>query len=193
MPPTPTRLLVRLLGALLTASLLALAPGPPAQAAPIEDYAAYQPGTACKPKPKPGAVALGRWIVREFGGGFGGVGRACSASTSEHEEGRAFDWTLDAARKADRERASRFLRRVLAADAAGNTDARARRMGIMYVIWNDRSWASYRGFDPRAYLSSGCSSRKRCSKTLRHRDHLHVSLSRAGGRGDTSWYDGRLD
>lgn len=193
MPPTPVRRLVLLLGALLTASLLVVGPGAPARAAPVEDYASYQAGTACRPKPKPGAVALGHWMVDTFGGGFGGIGRACSSSTSEHEEGRAVDWTLDAAEQADRERASRFLRRVLATDDAGNAHALARRMGIMYVIWNDRMWASYERFEPAAYLSGSCSSRKRCSKTLRHRDHLHVSLSRAGGRGDTSWYDGRLD
>jgi hypothetical protein len=193
-PPTALRRLSLLLGALLTASLLAVGPGAPAQAAPIEDYASYVGGTTCKPKPKPGAVALGRWMVDTFGGGFGGVGRACSPSTSEHEEGRAFDWTLDAARKADRQRASRFLRRVLATDDAGNEHALARRMGIMYVIWNDRIWRSYSDeFSPGRYLSGSCPSRKRCSKTLRHRDHVHVSLSRAGGRGATSWYDGRLD
>ena len=194
MPPTAPRRLALLLGALLTASLLAVGPGAPAQAAPIEDYASYDGGTTCKPKPKPGAVALGQWMVDTFGGGFGGVGRACSASTSEHEEGRAFDWTLDAATKSGRRSAARFLRRVLATDGAGNEHALARRMGIMYVIWNDRIWRSYDDrFTPGAYLSSSCPSRKRCSKTLRHRDHLHVSLSRPGGRGATSWYDGRLD
>ncbi len=31
-----------------------------------------------------------------------------------------------------------------------------------------------------------------CSTTLRHRDHLHVSLTRPAGRGETSWYAGRL-
>ncbi len=193
MPVTATRRLALLLGALLTASVLAVGPGAPAQAAPIEDYAAYVGGTTCKPKPKPGAVTLGHWIVDTFGGRFGGVGRACTASTSEHEEGRAFDWTLDATTKADRQRASRFLRRIFATDADGNEHALARRTGIMYVIWNDSMWASYDRFEREGYLAGSCPSRKRCSKTLRHRDHVHVSLSRAGGRGATSWYDGRLD
>lgn len=193
MPPTAPRRLALLLGAVLTASLLTVGPGAPAHAAPVEDYASYVGGTTCRPKPKPGAVALGHWVVDTFGGGFGGVGRACSASTSEHEEGRAFDWTLDAAKKADRRRASKLLGRVFATDDAGNEHALARRMGIMYVIWNDTMWASYDRFDPEGYLSGSCPSRKRCSTTLRHRDHVHVSLSRAGGRGATSWYDGRLD
>ena len=54
------------------------------------------------------------------------------------------------------------------------------------------AYASYRKFESRDYLASSCASRATCSKTLRHRDHMHISLSRAGGRGETSWYDGRL-
>jgi hypothetical protein len=54
----------------------------------------------------------------------------------------------------------------------------------MYAAWNR--------FEPEPYLSSSCPSRRKCSATLRHRDHLHISQTRAGGRGDTSWYDGRL-
>ena len=68
------------------------------------------------------------------------------------------------------------------------SDELARRMGIMYVIWNDRSYASYRGFAPQPYLSSGCRTRKKCSKTLRHRDHVHISLTRKAARGKLSWY-----
>ena len=33
---------------------------------------------------------------------------------------------------------------------------------------------------------------KRFSKTLRHRDHVHISLSMAGAKGRTSWFEGRL-
>lgn len=137
---------------------------------------------------------LGRWIVRREGGGFGGISRSCdSGGTSEHKEGRAFDWTLDATDRADRRRAAEFLALVRASDKAGNTDARARRMGLMYVIWNDHMYAAWNGFAKADYLSSSCTSKKKCSTTLRHRDHLHLSLSRAGGKGRTSWYDGRVD
>ncbi len=183
-----TRLLLPLLVAVLATLLFA----PPSQAAPIEDYASYQPQTKCRPGAKPGTTVLGRWMVRKYGGAFGGISRACSSSRSEHQEGRAFDWTIDATRKADRLRARAFLTDVLATDQRGNTDARARRMGIMYVIWNDRMYSAWDEFAPEDYLSSSCSRPARCSKTLRHRDHLHVSLTRAGGRGDTSWYARRL-
>ena len=58
----------------------------------------------------------------------------------------------------------------------------------MYVIWNDRMYAAWDGFEPKKYLSSGCRTRRTCSVTLRHRDHMHISLSRAGAQGRTSWY-----
>jgi hypothetical protein len=160
--------------------------------AEIEGYADYQPQTRCADRVKPGTKVLARWAWGR-GGAPGGLLRDCSSGgTSEHKDGRAFDWTLDATRKRDRRVARSFLRRVLASDRQDRPHALARRMGIMYVIWNDRMWSSWDRFDPEAYLSSSCRSRKRCSKTLRHRDHLHVSLSKPGARARTSWYDGRV-
>lgn len=177
---------------LLIASVLAVAPAVSA-ARPIEDYARYQPQTRCSPQAKPGTVALGRWLVQRYGGAYGGVSRACSrTSTSEHAEGRAFDWTLDATTRAGRRTARAFLRDAFATDRAGNPDARARRMGIMYVIWDDEIYSAWNGFEPERYRSSSCRRMRACSPTLRHRDHVHVSLSRAGGRGRTSWFEGRL-
>ena len=176
---------------LLTLAVL-LAPASPAVAAEIEDYARYVPQERCKPQPKPGTKALARWLLRR-GGGEGPMSRSCeSGGTSEHKEGRAFDWTLDASRKKDRRLARAFLDLAFAEDKHGNTDAKARRMGIMYVIWNDHMYAAWDEFRKDDYLSSSCRSRKKCSKTLRHRDHLHLSLSRPGGKGLTSWYDGRV-
>jgi hypothetical protein len=184
-------LLLSLLVAVL-ATLLVAPPSSAGPAGPIEDYASYQPQTRCRPHAKPGTVVLGNWMVETYGGAFGGISRPCGTSTSEHQEGRAFDWTLDAAKKADRRRAKAFLAAVLADDKHGNTDALARRMGIMYVIWNDRMYSAWDEFEPEDYLSSGCTTLESCSKTLRHRDHLHVSLTRPAGRGETSWYAGRL-
>lgn len=183
----------RALTVLLTlAALLALAPAASA-GRPIEDYASYQPQTRCAPKAKPGTEVLGRFLVRRYGGAYGGISRACSrTSTSEHAEGRAFDWTNAATTRAGRRTARAFLADVRATDRAGKTDALARRMGIMYVIWNDRIYSAWNGFDPEPYLSSSCTKVKRCSATLRHRDHVHISLTRKAARGQTSWYDGRL-
>lgn len=183
--------------ALLVAAALAVATllGPAATASvdggglPVEDYATYDPQTTCTKDPRPGTVALGQWLVATYGGAGGAVNRPCSgSSTSEHKDGRAVDWTLDATSPADRKLARAFLAAAFATDAAGNPAALARRMGIMYVIWNDRFYAAYEQFQPQAYLSSSCRSKKKCSKTLRHRDHMHVSLSKAGAKGLTSFY-----
>lgn len=156
---------------------------------PVDDYATYQPQTTCSKQAKAGTVALGQWLVATYGGGGGAVNRPCSGSgTSEHKDGRAVDWTLDASDPADKARAQAFLDAAFATDAAGNPHALARRMGIMYVIWADRSYAAYDGFAKERYLSSGCRVRSKCSKTLRHRDHMHISLSKAGAKALTSFY-----
>jgi hypothetical protein len=180
-----------LAAAVLAASVLLASPGA-ASAAPIEGYAEYDPQTKCARKAKPGTKVLGRWLDRR--GGYASVTtRSCrSGGVSEHKDGRAIDWMLDARRKQDRRVARAFLRLAFATDAAGNAHAKARRMGIMYVIWNDHMYAAWDGFERERYLSSSCKTRKRCSATLRHRNHVHISLSTAGARGATSWYDGRI-
>ena len=188
----------RLLGAGL-AALVALALTPLVAVAlnhetPVEDYASYQPQQRCRDTARPGTKALARWVNRRFDGGRAVASmRACSSSgASEHKDGRAVDWSMDATKRAQRIEVRRFLDRLLRPDAAGNEDALARRMGVMYVIWNDRMYASYREFARAAYRSASCPRLDPCSPTLRHRDHVHISLGKPGSRGDTSWYVGRL-
>ena len=155
---------------------------------PLEPYAGYQPQTTCRRTPKPGVLMLADWLVAR-GGGYGPISRSCAGSSrSEHKESRAFDWLLDATDPADAALAAALLDEVLAPDDTGQPHALARRMGIMYIIWDDRMWASYDGFVEKRYLSSGCRTRRTCSPTLRHRDHVHISLTRQGAKGTTSWY-----
>ncbi|WP_162598723.1 hypothetical protein [Nocardioides gilvus] len=164
---------------------------------PIENYAGYQPPTKCIRKPRAGIRLLAQHLESR-GGAYGGISRACpEKATSEHHESRAFDWTLDARSKRDRVLAKTFLREIFAPDAEGNADALARRMGIMYIIWNDKIWSSYRGFKRADYVSSSCVKKTKkktmkhlhkCSVTLRHRDHMHISLTRKAARGQLSWY-----
>ncbi len=189
---------MRLRISLLLAPVLVLALGlglaAPA-AAGIEDYASYDVPRTCHPKPRPGTLVLGHWVARNYGGGYVGYARSCSRKdgpTSEHQTGRAFDWSLDATSARDRHTAERLMERLFATDRRGNEDALARRMGVMYLIWDDQMFPAWNGFEPEPYLSSSCKTRRKCSRTLRHRDHVHVSLSRQGARGVTSWYDGRL-
>lgn len=159
---------------------------------PPEDYASYQPQTTCRKHPMRGTKALAAWINRKFDGSAAATMDPCGGGTSEHKDGRAIDWMMDATKAADRAEVARFFDKLFATDADGNPHALARRMGIMYLIWDDHLYASYRQFESRDYLNSACPSLKQCSKTLRHRDHVHISLSRPGGRGATSWYAGRV-
>jgi hypothetical protein len=175
--------------AALFVSLVVLLPVA-AAAVPVEGYAPYQPQRKCNPTAKAGTLELARWLQKQYPGtGSLGISRACGhGGVSEHKEGRAFDWAVNHSSARDRGYAKNLLARLFATDRQGNRAALARRMGIMYLIWNDHIYASYRGFAKRDYLSSSCRTKKKCSVTLRHRNHVHISLSRPGGRGDTSWY-----
>jgi hypothetical protein len=155
---------------------------------PLEPYAGYQPQTTCRHTPKPGILLLADWLVAR-GGGYGPISRSCAgSSTSEHKESRAFDWLLDASSDTDQALAAALLDEIFAPDDTGAPHALARRMGIMYIIWDDTMYASYDGFVAKRYLSSSCRKRRTCSPTLRHRDHMHISLTRQGAKGQTSWY-----
>jgi hypothetical protein len=155
---------------------------------PLEPYAGYQPQSTCRRTPKPGVLLLADWLVAR-GGGYGPISRSCAgSSTSEHKESRAFDWLLDARSDTDQALAAALLDELFAPDDTGAPHALARRMGVMYVIWDDTMYASYDGFAAKRYLSSSCRKRRTCSPTLRHRDHLHISLTRQGAKGRTSWY-----
>jgi len=159
---------------------------------PMEPYAGYQPQTSCRRTPKPGVLMLADWLVAR-GGGYGPISRTCAGSSrSEHKESRAFDWLLDATDPVDAALAAALLDEVLAPDDTGQPHALARRMGIMYIIWNDHMYSAWDQFAREDYLSSSCKTRQKCSATLRHRDHMHISLSRQGGKGLTSWYERRV-
>jgi len=155
------------------------------QGGPIEAYARYEPQRICDPAAKPGTLALRNLLLaRNPGTRSLGISRNCGAGgTSEHKEGRALDWGVLATRPNEAAAAERFVGQLMAADAEGHRHALARRMGVMYVIWNRRIWSAYRPEQGwRAY--SGPSP---------HTDHVHVSLSWAGATGRTSFWSGKVD
>ena len=182
-------------GVLLAPLLVTHAPAAAAYDVPVEEYSSYQAPRKCVSRVKPGTKELARWVERRYAGGRAYASlRACpsSGASSEHHEGRAIDWMMDATKKKERREVRKFLRRIFAEDRSGNDHALARRMGVMYVIWDDRIFASYNRFERRDYKSSSCKRLRRCSPTLRHRDHVHISLSRKGAKARTSWYAARL-
>jgi hypothetical protein len=150
----------------------------------IEGYALYDPQTTCDPTPKPGTVALRNLLLSRYPNTVSfGISRACDVGgTSEHKEGRAFDWGANVNNAAQRASVDDFLANLFATDQYGHRNALARRLGVMYVIWNQQIWGAYsadQGWRPY----SGDSP---------HTDHVHISLSWAGARAETSFYSGNV-
>ena len=163
--------------------------------APVEPYSSYQPQNRCSSYAKAGAKVISRWVVATYHGRQGRITSPCRVGgVSEHKEGRAVDWTLSASSATDRARAAKFLKRIFATGTRGERHELARRMGVMYIIWSDKIYASYNGFVARDYRSSSCRGKplSKCPTTLRHRDHVHISLNKSGGYGHTSFYVGRI-
>ncbi|MEU3894771.1 VCBS repeat-containing protein, partial [Streptomyces sp. NPDC029519] len=173
------------MGLVLAAATILVAP--PASAAPstpdfgpaIDAYADYVPEDGCDPTAKPGVLGLRDLLNEAYGSHTSYVTRACdSGSTSEHEEGRALDYMLNYYDSGERAVAEDVLTWLLKTDKHGNKHANARRLGIMYLIWNDRIWSSSRAAEGwREYDGSNP-----------HTDHIHFSLSWAGARQETSWW-----
>ncbi|HYO86336.1 MAG TPA: peptidoglycan-binding protein [Dermatophilaceae bacterium] len=156
---------------------LAAAPRPtrslPAQ---LDAQPSYVGQTSCDPFAKPGAVALGDLLLASYRTGSYGVSRLCHLDgTSEHLEGRALDWMLSAANPAQHAVATSAL-----AWLTDNSGANARRLGVMYLIYNRKMWRAY---DPGRRWADyhGASP---------HTDHIHISLTWDGAMKRTSWWTG---
>ncbi|HTY70811.1 MAG TPA: hypothetical protein VMI11_00135 [Actinomycetes bacterium] len=165
-------------------------PAPITLPAAIEPLPTYQPPVACDPVAKAGPKRLEALLAATYGSTAFGITRPCSGTpTSEHQEGRALDWMLAApTTKAD---INAFLSWLLAKDAQGHAVAMARRMGIMYVIWQNRMFRVYQpsaGWQP--YLD--CAKHPQAAyDTTCHRDHAHFSFTWDGARARTSYWSGR--
>jgi peptidoglycan hydrolase-like protein with peptidoglycan-binding domain len=153
------------------------APKPAKALSRIVDIAsAYQAQDSCDPVAKPGVTAFMNLMLTTFKTGVSaGIVRECyAAGTSEHKEGRAWDWHIPATTK-DRATAQHVLTWLVA-----NHGEIARRFGIEYIIWDKHIWGVYRMQDGwRAY--SGVSD---------HTDHIHFSFSWDGAMKRTSWWTG---
>ncbi len=159
---------------------------------PIED-SRYDHARRCAKRTKPGVVALAEWLDANTRGVFWGSYR-CEKwgrdSASLHAENRAIDWHLDAAARAERKAADRLFRLLLAPDAAGNPQALARRMGVQELIWDCGYWgAGMTGFRPYGpcYTKRG-KLRRNVHKTIAHRDHIHIGMSKPGAKALTSFW-----
>ena len=187
MPSRPSVLL-----ALLGVLIAVLLPTTPAAAAPttitpgsaIETFAPYQGQTACEPIARTGVVAFRDLVLASYPDtGDAGIVRACSiGGTSEHKEGRAWDWRVNTSNPTHVEQVADLMDWLLATDEHGHAAAMARRLGVMYVIWDSRIWKSYqaaKGWQPYVGASP-------------HTDHVHISFSWAGALGATSYWTGTV-
>jgi hypothetical protein len=156
------------------------APETPSFRAAIEPASEYEPGAVCDPVNRPGAKKLAGLIRATYGAGETiGIARDACYTTSEHNDGRALDWMNSASNAKDRAQVRSFIDWALAADKHGHEFAMARRLGIMYMIWNKRIWRSYApGWE--AYTGP-----------VPHTDHIHISLNLDGASGRTSFWTGR--
>jgi hypothetical protein len=145
----------------------------------IDPYPRYEAPATCDPTEKPGPQALRTLLQQTYGSRSFAITRACSGvATSDHNEGRALDWMVNAADPGQRDIADSFVGWLLASDQYGNPQAMARRLGIAYIIWNTQMFRMYdvgRGWQP--YTGSSP-----------HTDHVHFSFSWNGASGQTSWF-----
>jgi hypothetical protein len=146
----------------------------------IERLAPYQAQSTCSPTVKPGTGALRAMVMKAYPGTRdSGITRACSiGGTSEHKEGRAWDWGVRYSVTTERAKAQAFLSWLFKTDKYGNRYANARRLGVQYVIWNRKIWGSYNASAGwRTYTGADP-----------HTSHVHISLSWAGARKQTSFW-----
>ncbi len=171
------------------AAFAATAPAPPP--APVspepapgqsEGFAPYLPQVSCDPTIKPGTASFRSTMLAAYGGRDLGVARSCEiGARSEHKEGRAWDWGLDSSKPAEKALATAFLDWLLAPGENGMSALNARRLGVMYVIYDGRIWSSYRAGEGWRPYSGGES----------HGDHLHISLAWTGAMARASWWTGK--
>ena len=182
---------ISIAAAMLAAAVPALAaPQAPDFGPVIDPPASYEGQTKCSPDAKPGVLAFQQMVLAEYPGtGVGGIGRDCSyGGQSEHKEGRAWDWGVSAENAAHREAVADLLEWLSATDRYGNEDAMARRLGIMYVIWNKRIWFPYGGWRTYCTMKKGACIGDDGGTRSPHTDHVHFSFTWAGARKETSFW-----
>ena len=152
--------------------------------AAAEDLQPYVAQDSCDPTAKPGVTAFRSLMLATYRRGRdGGIVQSCSVpGVSEHKEGRAWDWMLSSRQSGDWAVAVRALGWLLRPGPHGEPAWNARRLGIMYIIWNHHIWGSYyadEGWRPYVGVSP-------------HTDHIHFSFGWAGAWKRTSWWTGRV-
>lgn len=158
----------------------------------VED-SSYDRASKCTGRSSKGALALEAFMTRRVRGSSWGTYRCekwGKGSASLHAEGRALDWHLDYNNATDRRGGMRFIRWLWAADAAGNPQAMARRMGIQEIIWGCKYWsAGSEGWSRYSLCYNKRGKRiKNVNPTAAHIDHAHIGIDRKAARLKTSFW-----
>ena len=126
-------------------------PGPPETPSfgpdiePLRDEPHYQ-ATCTYPNVLEGTREFAELLVATYpGSSNGGYLRKCheGVDPSEHKEGRAFDWMMDASDEDQHAQVDEVFAWLFATDEYGNEYALFRRLGIMYIIWDRQIWKAY--------------------------------------------------
>jgi hypothetical protein len=158
----------------------------------IEALADYVAQTSCDPRTKPGSAALGKLLVSTYHGTSWASAYACATdgTVSEHYEGRAVDWMASVRNRTQAAQAHSFLTWLFKTDAAGHRFANARRLGVMYIVFNNRIWG---GWDGSWHPHSNCATHpEKSADSNCHRNHMHISLSWEGAMKRTSFWTGKV-
>ena len=157
----------------------------------LESLASYVPANSCDPHAKPGATALGNLLRATYPNSSYGIDRTCGTDplpTSEHYDGRAIDWFVNVHDATQKAQATAVIKWMFAKDTAGRPYANARRLGVMYLIWNNKIWGSYRAAEGWRPYSNCATATSAANDTRCHRDHVHISLSWEGAMAQTSFW-----
>jgi hypothetical protein len=196
-----TPLLISLLAALLVALLVAPTDAvattpqprtPSGLIASIEPLARYVGQTSCDPSTKPGTAKLAALLTNTYRGTYAATVYACGTdgSRSEHYDGRAIDWMVSIRNATQYADAKMVIAWLLWTDRSGNKFARARRLGVQYIIYNNKIWGSYsQKWEPYENCASTPSP---AQDSYCHRNHMHISLSWDGGMGLTTWWTNKI-
>jgi putative cell wall-binding protein/peptidoglycan hydrolase-like protein with peptidoglycan-binding domain len=141
----------------------------------------YRQQYSCDPAAKAGVERFLRMLLQTYPMGHsGGIVRGCGiGSTSEHKEGRAVDFMLSVNVPEQKAAGDALTAWLTGKDEHGVIGGNARRVGVMYVIWNKRIWSVYSTAGWRTYTGP-----------VPHTDHVHLSFSWDGAMARTSWWDG---
>lgn len=139
----------------------------------VDEVAPWQGNIVCDPTDRPGLEAFANLLGEQYDRPVHSTSRSCIDQRSEHYDGRAVDWSLDAFDPQDRRIADAAVTWLTADDGE-----MAKRLGIQSIIWNSRSWRPG-GAGWQAYAGQSP-----------HTDHVHFSFTWDGAMMRTSWWTG---